>query len=87
MRIVELTPMDFDIYAKDQELSNPWQTSNFGRAAEALGYTASYLGFEDGMSIKGVTLLLTKNVYLCGRLWQMNTSNLSNSPFGSLVVP
>lgn len=77
MRIVELTPMDFDIYAKDQELSNPWQTSNFGRAAEALGYTASYLGFEDGMSIKGVTLLLTKNVYL--------GQSVSYAPRGPLI--
>lgn len=64
MRIVELSPEDFDIYAKDHELANPWQTSNFGRAAETLGYSVMYLGFEDAMTIKGVTLLLTKNVYL-----------------------
>ena len=64
MKIVELTPQDFDVYAKDHELANPWQTSNFGNAATALGYSTMYLGFEDGLAIKGVTLLLTKNVYL-----------------------
>lgn len=63
MKIVELSPQDFDVYAKEHEYANPWQTSNFGRAAETLGYGVMYLGFEDG-SIKGVTLLLTKNVYL-----------------------
>ena len=64
MKIVELTPQDFDIYAKDHEYANPWQTSNFGCAAQTLGYDVLYLGFEDGLNIKGVTLLLTKNVYL-----------------------
>ena len=57
MRIVTLTPEDFDIHAKDHELANPWQTSNFGRAVETLGYSTMYLGFEDGMTIKGVVLL------------------------------
>ena len=64
MKIVELNPQDFDIYAKDHEYANPWQTSSFGLAAETLGYNVMYLGFEDGLAIKGVTLLLTKNVYL-----------------------
>ena len=77
MKIVELAPMDFDIYAKDHELSNPWQTSNFGSAAETLGYSVKYLGFEDGMSIKGVTLLLTKSVYL--------GQSVSYAPRGPLI--
>lgn len=64
MNIVELNPQDFDVYAKEHEYANPWQTSNFGFAAQTLGYDVMYLGFEDGMTIKGVTLLLTKNVYL-----------------------
>ena len=64
MKIVEISPNEFDDYAKSHEYANPWQTSNFGRAAETLGYNVLYLGFEEGMAIKGVTLLLTKNVYL-----------------------
>lgn len=64
MKIVELTPEDFDVYAKEHELANPWQTSYYGNTAKALGYSVLYLGFEDGLTIKGVTLLLTKNVYL-----------------------
>lgn len=77
MRIVELTPEDFDIYAKEHDLANPWQTSNFGKAAEALGYSTLYLGFEDGMTIKGVTLLLTKSVYL--------GQSVSYAPRGPLI--
>ena len=77
MKVVELTPMDFDSYAKDHELANPWQTSNFGRAAEALGYSVLYLAIEDGINIKGVTLLLTKNVYL--------GQSVSYAPRGPLI--
>ena len=77
MRIVELSPTDFDIYAKDFEFANPWQTSNFGNAASTLGYNVLYLGFEDGMAIKGVTLLLTKNVYL--------GQSVSYAPRGPLI--
>ena len=77
MKIVELDPMDFDQYAKESELANPWQTSNFGRAAEALGYSTMYLGFEDSLTIKGVTLLLTKNVYL--------GQSVSYAPRGPLI--
>ena len=64
MRIVELSPTDFDSYAKIHDYANPWQTSNFGNAAKALGYEVKYLGFEDNSSIKGVTLLLTKMIYM-----------------------
>ena len=64
MRIVEISPNEFDDYAREHEYANPWQTSNFGRAAETLGYNVLYLGFEEGLAIKGVTLLLTKQVYL-----------------------
>ena len=77
MRIVTLTPEDFDAYAKDHDLANPWQTSNFGKAAEALGYSTMYLGFEDGMAIKGVTLLLTKVAYL--------GQSVSYAPRGPLI--
>ncbi len=64
MKIVEISPNEFDDFAKVHEYANPWQTSNFGRAAETLGYNVLYLGFEEGLAIKGATLLLTKNVYL-----------------------
>jgi peptidoglycan pentaglycine glycine transferase (the first glycine) len=77
MKVVELTPQDFDTYAKDHELANPWQTSNFGRAAESLGYSVLYLGLEDGLNIKGCTLLLTKNVYL--------GQSVSYAPRGPLI--
>lgn len=77
MTIVELSPTDFDGYAKEHEYANPWQTSNFGRAAETLGYETKYLGFEDGGSIKGVTLLLTKMIYL--------GQSVSYAPRGPLI--
>ena len=77
MNIVELSPTDFDGYAKIHEYANPWQTSNFGNAAKTLGYDVRYLGFEEGMSIKGVTLLLTKMVYL--------GQSVSYAPRGPLI--
>ena len=77
MKIVELSPIDFDNYAKENENANPYQTSNFGRAAETLGYNVLYLGFEEGLAIKGVTLLLTKNVYL--------GQSVSYAPRGPLI--
>lgn len=77
MKIVELEPNDFDNYAKSHEYANPWQTSSFGKAAETLGYNVLYLGFEDAMTIKGVTLLLTKTVYL--------GQSISYAPRGPLI--
>ncbi len=77
MKIVELSAEDFDNYAKSHENANPWQTSNFGKAAETLGYNILYLGFEDSLAIKGVTLLLTKVVYM--------GQSLSYAPRGPLL--
>ena len=77
MKIVELEPNDFDNYAKSHEYANPWQTSSFGKAAKTLGYNVLYLGFEDAMTIKGVTLLLTKTVYL--------GQSISYAPRGPLI--
>lgn len=77
MKIVELGQDEFDSIAKNHEYANPWQTSNFGKAAEALGYEVLYLGFEDGRAIKGCTLLLTKSVYL--------GQSISYAPRGILI--
>ena len=77
MRIVELNPEDFDEFARSNEYANPWQTSNFGRAAQTLGYDVIYIGFEEGLDIKGCTLLLTKNIYL--------GQSVSYAPRGPLI--
>lgn len=77
MKIVELKPTEFDSIAKNHPYANPWQTSNFGKAAETLGYEVLYLGFEDGAAIKGGTLLLTKSVYL--------GQSISYAPRGILI--
>ncbi len=77
MKIVKLEPEEFDNYAKDHEYANLWQTSNFGNAAKTLGYDVLYLGFEDGGSIKGCTLLLIMNVYL--------GQSISYAPRGPLI--
>ena len=77
MKIVELRPEEFDSIAKSHPYASPWQTSNFGKAAEALGYEVLYLGFEDGAAIKGCTLLLTKSVYL--------GQSISYAPRGILI--
>ncbi len=77
MKIVELSPNEFDEYARAHEYANPWQTSSFGQAASTLGYEVKYLGFEDGASMKGVTLLLTQNVYI--------GQSISYAPRGPLI--
>jgi len=64
MKIIEISQEEFDSIAKNHEYANPWQTSNFAKAANALGYETLFLGFEDGGATKGCTLLLTKNVYI-----------------------
>lgn len=64
MKVRELTVDEFDNFSKQDELANPWQTSNFGRACTALGYEILYLGFEDRAALKGCVMLLTKNVYM-----------------------
>ena len=77
MKIVEIGPEEFDSFAKNHEYANAWQTSNFGNAATFLGYNVLYLGFEEGLAIKGVTLLLTKQVYL--------GQSISYAPRGLLI--
>ena len=64
MKVKELSKEEFDNFAKQDDFANPWQTSNFALAAQALGYETLYLGIEDNGALKGCTLLLTKNVYL-----------------------
>ena len=64
MKVRELAVDEFDNFSKQDELANPWQTSNFGKACEALGYEIKYLGFEDKSALKGCVMLLTKNVYM-----------------------
>ena len=64
MKIVEIDAAEFDNFAKNHDYANPWQTSNYGEAVKTLGYNVLYLGFEEGLALKGVTLLLTKVVYL-----------------------
>lgn len=77
MKVIELKEKEFDEYAVNHELGNPWQTSFFGKACTHLGYEIKYLGFEEGMTLKGVTMLLLKNVYL--------GQSLSYSPRGIIT--
>ena len=77
MKIVEIKQEEFDNMARCHEYANPWQTSHFGKAAEALGYEVLYLGFEDGGALKGCTLLITKNVF--------SGQSISYAPRGILI--
>lgn len=60
MKIREIDAVEFDTFAKNHDYANPWQTSNYGEAAKVLGYNVLYLGFEEGLTLVGATLLLTK---------------------------
>ena len=44
MKVKELSKEEFDNFAKQDDFANPWQTSNFALAAQALGYETLYLG-------------------------------------------
>ena len=77
MKVVELSPNEFDKYAIHHEYANPWQTSNFGEAAKTLGYDVRYLGFDEGLSLVGATVLISKVVYL--------GQSISYAPRGILI--
>ena len=64
MKVRELSKEEFDNFAKQDDFANPWQTSNYAEAAQALGYNTLFLGIEDNGALKGCTLILTKSVYL-----------------------
>ena len=78
MKIVELTPAQFDEYAKYNQLTNYCQTSKYALVMTECGYSYDYIGYiDDDKTIKAASLILTKR--LTGR------SRYGYAPKGFLV--
>ena len=63
MRIVELTNVQFDEYAKYNPLTNYCQTSKYALLITNYGYTCDYIGYiDDSNTIKAAALILKKRL-------------------------
>lgn len=63
MRIVELTNIQFDEFAKFHPLNNYCQTSKYALVMSEYGYNYEYIGFVDDFNnIKAASLILTKRI-------------------------
>ncbi len=63
MKIVELTPAQFDEYARYNQLTNYCQTSKYALIMTNYGYSYDYIGYiDDNNVIKAASLILTKRL-------------------------
>lgn len=92
MKVVAIDTHTFDEFAKNHIYSNFYQTSNYGNLMSKFGLKALYLGFMEGQSLVGVTLIIHKPVCLgfkyayapYGALIDYTNSNLVMSVFKAL---
>lgn len=64
MKIANISAQDFDIYASNHKYSNYYQSSCYGYLISNYGLKPMYLGFYEGTTIIGVTLILYKTPFL-----------------------
>ena len=63
MKIVELSPHQFDEYAKFHPLNNYCQTSKYAILMTGFGYSYDYIGYvDDSNNILAATMILTKKI-------------------------
>jgi len=63
MKIVELSPAQFDEYAKYNQLTNYCQTSKYALIMTNYGYSYDYIGYiDEENTIKAASLILTKRL-------------------------
>ncbi len=63
MKIVELTNLQFDEYARYHPLNNYCQTSKYALLMSEYGYSYDYIGFvDDNNNIQAASLILTKKI-------------------------
>lgn len=63
MKIVELTNIQFDEYARYHPLNNYCQTSKYALLMSEYGYSYDYIGFvDDDNKIQAASLILTKKI-------------------------
>ena len=65
MKIVTLTPMQFDKFAMKHRYRNYYQTSAYGRIMNKFNYNIHYLGIvSDENKLIGATLIIYKEMFL-----------------------
>ena len=64
MDVIKITKEQFDTFTASAEYQNIWQTSKYGNSMTALGYDVEYIGFVYREKLLGVSLLLSKTVYM-----------------------
>lgn len=69
MKIVTLSPQQFDKFAKTHRYRNYYQTSNYGNVMVKFGYNAHYLGIVNEQNkLIGATLILYKEVFMNNKI-------------------
>ncbi len=69
MKIVTLTPSQFDRFSKNHRYRNYFQTSKYGTLMTKFGYNIHYLGIvSDTNKLIGATLLLYKQVFMNNKI-------------------
>ena len=64
MKIVILTPEQFDNFSDNHPLHTYYQTSMYGNLMKKNGFKVEYYGFVDGSNMLiGATLMLTKKLF------------------------
>ncbi len=80
MEFVELEEKEFDKYAKEHELCNFHQTSNWGHLKETNGWHSHFVGIKDKGDIIAASLILSKklpfgNMFYAPRGFLINFNN------------
>ena len=64
MKIVKLKKEKFDEIAKNHSLANYYQSVSYGNLMTTSGFTPSYLGFVHDKLLVGVSLVLSKEIFM-----------------------
>ena len=64
MKVVTLTPQQFDTFMLTSINSNPWQTTCYGEVMKKFNYDVCYVGFEESGILVGASLLISRTVYM-----------------------
>lgn len=64
MKVVTLTPQQFETFIHTSANSNPWQTTQYGEVMSKFNYEIRYVGFEEAGILVGASLLLSRTVYM-----------------------
>lgn len=69
MKIVTLTPVQFDKFAENHRYRNYYQTSTYGNVMIKFGYNVHYLGMvNDQNKLIGATLIIYKEVFMGNKI-------------------